>query len=36
VHLLPTPLITHAEFDRSAHATEIWKLVSFWADLIDE
>jgi pimeloyl-ACP methyl ester carboxylesterase len=36
VHLLPTPLITHAEFDRSARVTEVWKLVSFWADLIDE
>jgi len=36
VHLLPTPLITHAEFDRSARAAEVWKLVSFWADLIDE
>jgi dienelactone hydrolase len=36
VHLLPTPLITHAEFDRSARVSDIWKLVSFWADLIDE
>jgi dienelactone hydrolase len=36
VHLLPTPLITHAEFDRSASATDVWKLVSFWANLLDE
>lgn len=36
VHLLPTPLITHAEFDRDASVTDVWKLVSFWANLIDE
>lgn len=36
VHLLPTPLITHAEVDRSSHFRDAWKLVSFWARLLDE
>jgi dienelactone hydrolase len=36
VYLLPTPLITHAEFDRSASVTDVWNLVSFWANLLDE
>ena len=36
VHLLATPLITHAEVDRSATAAAMWRLVSFWADLLDE
>jgi dienelactone hydrolase len=36
VHLLATPLITHAEVDRRAHFSGIWKLVSFWARLLDE
>jgi dienelactone hydrolase len=36
VHLLATPLITHAEVDRSAHFNDAWKLVSFWAQLLDE
>jgi alpha-beta hydrolase superfamily lysophospholipase len=33
---LATPLITHAEVDRSAAARAVWGLVSFWADLLDE
>jgi predicted esterase len=33
---LATPLITHAEVDRSAAARAIWDLVSFWATLLDE
>ena len=33
---LATPLITHAEVDRSAAARAIWDLVRFWADLLDE
>jgi dienelactone hydrolase len=33
---LATPLITHAEVDRSAAARAIWNLVRFWADLLDE
>jgi dienelactone hydrolase len=36
VHLLATPLITHAEVDRSAHVSDAWKLVSFWTQLLDE
>jgi predicted esterase len=36
VHLLPTPLITHAEVDRNSHFREAWKLVSFWTRLLDE
>ncbi|HYI00291.1 hypothetical protein [Hyalangium sp.] len=36
VHVLPTPLITHAEVDRSAHFSDIWSLVSFWTHLLDE
>jgi dienelactone hydrolase len=33
---LATPLITHAEVDRSAAARAIWDLVTFWAHLLDE
>lgn len=36
VYQLATPLITHAEVDRSAAARAIWDLVSFWANLLDE
>ena len=36
VHQLATPLITHAEVDRSAAARAIWDLVSFWGNLFDE
>jgi dienelactone hydrolase len=36
VHQLATPLITHAEVDRSAAARALWDLVRFWADLLDE
>jgi fermentation-respiration switch protein FrsA (DUF1100 family) len=36
VEQLATPLITHAEVDRSAAARVIWDLVRFWADLLDE
>ena len=34
VHQLATPLITHAEVDRSAAVSAIWNLVSFWADVL--
>ena len=34
VHLLLSDLITHAEIDRAAAATETMKLVSFWADVL--
>jgi dienelactone hydrolase len=35
VHQLATPLVTHAEVDRSAAARAIWDLVQFWASLLD-
>jgi dienelactone hydrolase len=34
VHLLETPLITHAEVDRAASAGAIWALVGFWKDVL--
>ncbi|HEX6463029.1 MAG TPA: hypothetical protein VFZ98_01195, partial [Vicinamibacterales bacterium] len=36
VHLLLTPLITHAEVDRSSTAVAIWGLIDFWSRLLDE
>jgi acetyl esterase/lipase len=33
---LATPLITHAEVDRSAAAGAAWTLVRFWANLLSE
>jgi dipeptidyl aminopeptidase/acylaminoacyl peptidase len=36
VHLLLTPLITHAEVDRSSTMNAIWQLIDFWARLLDE
>ena len=36
VRQLATPLITHAEVDRSAAARALWDLVRFWAALFDE
>jgi dienelactone hydrolase len=33
---LATPLITHAEVDRSAAARAVWDLVRFWGRLLDE
>lgn len=36
VHLLLSGLITHAEVDRSAAASEGWKLVRFWAQVLSE
>ncbi len=35
-HLLLTPLITHAEVDRSSTAEAMWRLIDFWARLLDE
>ncbi len=32
VDQLATPLITHAEVDKSAGALAMWRLVSFWAE----
>lgn len=34
VRVLLSHLITHAEVDKSAAATETWKLVSFWASIL--
>jgi dienelactone hydrolase len=34
VHLLLSNLITHAEVNRSATASDTWKLVSFWASVL--
>ncbi len=36
VHLLLTPLITHAEVDRSSTTRAIWRLIDFWAKLLDD
>ena len=33
VHLLLTPLITHAEFDRRADLLDVGRLIAFWAGL---
>ena len=35
-HVLATPLITHAEVDRTAAISAVWKLVKFWGDVLDE
>ncbi|MBI4887964.1 MAG: hypothetical protein HY824_12795 [Acidobacteria bacterium] len=34
VHLLISPIITHAELNRSAAAMEVWRLIAFWADVL--
>lgn len=36
VHQLSTPLITHAEVDRSAAARAFWDLTKFWGNLLSE
>ena len=36
VHVLLTPLITHAEVDRRSTARSIWRLIDFWGKLLDE
>lgn len=36
VHVLLTPLITHAEVDRTSTRTAIWRLIDFWATLLNE
>lgn len=36
VHVLLTPLITHAEVDRGSTASAIWRLIDFWADVLNE
>ena len=34
VHAVLSGLITHAEVDKSAAATEVWRLVGFWKELM--
>jgi len=34
VHLLLSNLITHAEVNKTATASDKWKLISFWADVL--
>ena len=34
VHLLLSPLITHAEVNRTARAADVWRLIAFWADVL--
>jgi dienelactone hydrolase len=34
VTLLLSPLITHAEVNRTARATDVWRLIDFWADVL--
>lgn len=36
VEQLATPLVTHAEVDRSASVADVWRVIHFWADLLDE
>jgi dienelactone hydrolase len=36
VHVLLTPLITHAEVDRASTINATWRLIHFWARLLDE
>lgn len=36
VRVLLSGLITHAEVDRSATASDMWKLVTFWADVLEQ
>ena len=36
VHVLLTPLITHAEVDRGSTASAIWRLIDFWSRVLDD
>ena len=36
VHLLVSPLITHAELDRPSQVGEVWKLIAFWSGALSE
>ena len=36
VHLLATPLITHAEVDRASSVGDIWNLISFWKGALSQ
>ncbi len=36
VHVLLTPLITHAEVDRAPTMAAVWRLIDFWSKLLNE
>lgn len=36
VHVLLTPLITHADVDRGSSVPAVWRLIHFWTRLLDE
>jgi dienelactone hydrolase len=36
VHVLLTPLITHAEVDRTSSVAAVWRLIHFWSKMLDE
>ena len=36
VHVLLTPLITHAQVDRVSTVADIWRLIDFWASVLNE
>jgi hypothetical protein len=36
VHLLLTDVVTHADVNRAAAASDAWNLVSFWARALGE
>jgi predicted esterase len=36
VHVLLTPLITHAEVDKASTLTAVWRLIHFWSQLLNE
>jgi dienelactone hydrolase len=36
VHLLATPLITHAEVEHVSDVKDIWKLITFWSDVLGQ
>ena len=36
VHVLLTPLITHAEVDRGSTMAAVWRLIHFWSKMLDE
>lgn len=35
VHLLITPLITHAEMDREVGLADLWRMVAFWSRVLE-
>jgi dienelactone hydrolase len=36
VHLLLSPLITHAELDRPVQIADVWRLIAFWSGVLGE